>query len=101
MGLIDLFKRAPCPSEFKPEVNKLIENLIKIGDRDDYLSEVPGSPFNFQCRHIEAITIGKRLHEIGDFPLMDYAFAKVRKKLGAKFSDHLDYAWKGIGNWPT
>ena len=102
MGLIqDLFRKAPCPPQNRAEVKKMVNELINIGSVDDFLSERPGSPFNLQCRHIEAIRIGKRLDEIGGFDLMEYAYFKVRRKLGSTLGDHLDYAWRGIGNWLT
>ncbi len=34
----------PFPSENKAEVEKLLAELIKIGERDDFLSERPGPP---------------------------------------------------------
>ena len=89
----------PAPSSNRPEVNKLLEELVKIGKTDDYLSERPGSPFNAQCRHLRARQIGKRLHEIGGLELMQYAHQFVRRKIGRGLSDHLEYAWVDVGDW--
>lgn len=95
----DLFNKRPYPLEYKPEVEKLIAELIKIGKTDDFLSERPGNPFNIKCRHIRAREIGERLYEIGSISLMEYAYNKVTKKLGNNLGSHLEYAWSEIGNW--
>ncbi len=89
----------PYPSQNKQEVEHLLEELYQIGKTDDFLSERPGGGFNGQCRHIRTRVIGQRLNEIGGLPLMEYADRKVRRKLGAKFSTHLQYAWNEIGKW--
>ena len=97
--LSDLFGKKPYSSEHKDEVEHLITELIKIGKTDDFLSERPGSPFNAHCRHIRARKIGQRLDEIGGFPLMDYAYHRVRKKTNVELAAHLEYAWAEIGTW--
>lgn len=83
----------------KMEADRLIEELIKIGKQDDYLSERPGAPFNIQCRHVRARQIGTRLNELGGLELMQLAHRRVKKKLGATLSSHLEYAWDEIGQW--
>jgi hypothetical protein len=99
MGLFDIFSSPPCPGEKRPEVKKMIEELIQIGNRDDFLSERPGTPFNLQCRHLRAIEIGKRLDEIGGWVLMDYVRRRIAKKMNPTMGEHLGYAWTGIGDW--
>lgn len=100
MGLFDLlFDRIPCPEQHKQEANKLITDLLKIGATDGYLSERPAPPFNAQCRHTRAREIGKRLSELGGFALMEYAYRRVKRKLGSALAAHLEYAWSEIGNW--
>ena len=102
MGFLqDLFLKAPCRPEDKPEVEELLNTLIEIGRVDDFLSERPGIPFNSQCRHIEARKIGTRFHEIGGLALMEYAHKRIQKKLSKNLADHLEYAWSGIGQWLT
>lgn len=100
MGFItDLFGGKPYPAQSKQEVEKLLSELIRIGTTDDFLSERPGPPFNMQCRHIRAREIGKRFHEIGGLPMMEYGQKVVKKKLGTKIVSHLEYAWSEIGDW--
>ena len=83
----------------KAEVNAIIDKLVKIGRTDDFLSLVPGGPFNLQCHHREARDLGKRLNEIGGVPLM-YAVRKtIRRKLKEVLAEHLDHCWKDIGAW--
>ncbi len=97
--LADLFGLKPYPAHAKEEVQRLIAELIRIGETDDYLSERPGPPFNYQCRHNRARDIGKRLDELGGYALMMFAHGKVKKKLGKVLVSHLEYAWTDIGNW--
>lgn len=86
-------------SPSKQEVNRLIDELIEIGKREDFLSERPGGQFNAQCHNLRARAIGKRLNEIGGLPLMEAAHRMVRRKLGALLTSHLEYAWSEIGQW--
>lgn len=83
----------------KSEYNRLLENLLRIGKTDDYLSLQPGGPFDVRCHHVEARRIGERLDEIGGLPLMQAARAQVQRKLKATPAEHLDYCWQGIGEW--
>ncbi|HSM23590.1 MAG TPA: hypothetical protein VK856_01860 [Anaerolineaceae bacterium] len=100
MGFIsNLFGIVPCPADRKEEVNRLIDDLLRIGEREDYLSERPGGPFNVQCRHVRAIEIGKRLNQIGGAKLMEYTLWKVKKKLGKTIVAHLEFTWDEIGQW--
>lgn len=87
------------PTESKREVNKLLDELIKIGQLDDFLSLQPGGPFNIRCRHTGAMKIGERLNEIGGLELMQGARSHVKRKLKAVIAEHLDYAWQDIGGW--
>ncbi len=86
-------------SQQKQDVNRLLDELVKIGKLDDFLSLHPGGQFNIQCHHIRAKQIGRRLNEIGGLPLMEAARAHVKRKLKAVMAEHLDYCWQGIGEW--
>jgi hypothetical protein len=97
----DQVSQAPCPAEKRPEVGNLLDELIKIGKDDDFLSERPGQGFNSQCRNMRSIQIGKRLDEIGGLELMDWIRFKVKRKLKAQLASHLDYAWDGVGKWKS
>lgn len=92
-----LFK--PYPSHAQQEVTRMLDELVRIGKTDDFLSERPGGAFNRESRHIRAREIGKRLDEIGGLGLMEYANRYVRRKLGKNLSWHLEAAWKDIGSW--
>ncbi|TLM99783.1 hypothetical protein FDZ73_21105 [bacterium] len=96
--LRDLFA-PPYPARQREEVDRLLTELIQIGKMEDFLSERPGGAFNVQSRHIRAIQIGKRLDEIGGLPMMEFAKRRVRRRLGAQLTSHLDYCWEGIGKW--
>ena len=89
----------PYPSHAKQEVERLLDELVRIGKTEDFLAERSGGSFNRDARHIRAREIGKRLDEIGGLPLMEYANRYVRRKLGKNLSWHLEAAWKDIGHW--
>lgn len=99
MSFFFIFGGPPCPSDQRATVQKLIEDLIKLGKTDDYLSERPAQGFNRQFRSIRAREIGERLHQIGGARLMEYARRRVRKVNGKDSAEHLDYAWADIGEW--
>lgn len=94
----DLFSK-PFPSEKAPEVQKHIDELIKIGKSDDFLSErhLPG--FNNQLRNVRARQIGQRLDEIGGLPLMEYVHRQVKRKTNKALGEHLEYCWDDVGKW--
>lgn len=94
-----LFKTKPFPPEFTTEVNELINELIEIGEKEDFLSVVPGGSFNAQCRHVRSRRIAERLNGIGGLDLMQFAFNQVSKKTGKVLASHLEYAWADIGPW--
>ena len=83
----------------KAEVNRMIEELVKIGRMDDFLSLAPGGPFDFQCHHRDAKEIGKRINQIGGVSLMMAVRQTVKYKLKDILAEHLDHCWKGVGDW--
>lgn len=103
MSIWDLLFGQPAirelPSKQKKEVKRLLAELVKIGEQDDYLSTYPGHPFNVRCHHVGARRIGERLNEIGGLPLMEAARSHVRRKLKNVMAEHLDYCWQDIGEW--
>lgn len=100
MGFIEnLFGIIPCPPDNKEETKRLIDELLRIGKQEDFLSERPKAGFNAKFRHIRAIEIGKRLNQIGGDKLMEFTLYKVRKTLGKEVYSHLEFAWDEIGQW--
>lgn len=97
--LSDLLGIVPGPSSAKIEIKKLIAELVQIGNTEDFLSERPGGSFNYQCRHIRAIEIGRRLLELGGDPLMEYTLRQIKKNLGRSLLNHLEYSWEELGQW--
>jgi hypothetical protein len=83
----------------KAEVKKMIDQLVKIGKMDDFLSLAPGGPFDIQCHHRDAKNIGSRIHEIGGEELMFAVRQTIKHKLKDVLAEHLDHCWKGIGSW--
>jgi hypothetical protein len=100
MGFFDsIFGPKLYPDENKKEVESLVNELINIGIKEDYLSEFPGNGYNAQCRHVRTRLIGKRLDEIGGSRLMQWAYVKVNKKAGKVPASHLEYAWHEVGHF--
>ena len=103
MSLLDMIFGDPAirqlNSHQKQEVERIIKDLLKIGQLDDFISLSPGGPFDIQCHHRQARDLGKRLHEIGGVELMLAVRQRVKRKLKAILAEHLDHCWKGIGAW--
>ena len=97
--LADLLGKRPFPAVNKIEVERIINDLCKIGQTEDFLSERPASGFNMQCRNIRAREMGVRLEQIGGVHLLEYVLRKVSKRLGKDLARHLSYAWAEIGGW--
>ncbi len=95
----DIFSGPPCATEDKQEVSKLYKDLIRIGQKEGFLSERPGGAFNIQCRNTRAREIGQRMYSLGGVALMDYIMRKIRKPLGKELSSHLEYCWAETGTW--
>ncbi len=87
------------PRQYKEEVEKLINELIDIGKREDFLSEHPGGPFDRYCRHARAREIGERILEIGGEDLMEKLVKKVTKKTDKTIGSHLESCWFRIGKF--
>lgn len=86
-------------SQQKAEVTEKLNQLVHIGKTDDFLSIIPGGPFNGQCHHKEARQIGEAINAMGGLALMESARKTVKRQLGEVMAEHLDHAWKGIGDW--
>ncbi len=83
----------------KRDVDAFTQELIVIGKKEDFLSERPGGAFNGQCHHRRTREIGVKLNAMAGMDLMTKVFFKVKKKVGKQLSEHLEYAWSGIGQW--
>lgn len=83
----------------KQEVEKIVQELSRIGQKDDYLSLTPGGDYDIHCHHRRARDLGKRLHEIGGASLMIIVRKRIKRKHKDMLAEHLDHCWKGIGDW--
>jgi hypothetical protein len=104
MSLIEILFSHPAirrlPPEQRKEVDRLLEELVKIGRLDDFLSLQPGGPFDIRCHHVRSRQIGTRLDELGGLELMQAARSYVKRKLKkTNLAEHLDYCWQDIGEW--
>ena len=81
------------------DVDAFVSELITIGRKEDFLAEQPGGAFNGHCHHRRTREIGVKLNAMGGLELMWQVFYRVKKKVGKQLSDHLEYAWSGIGQW--
>jgi hypothetical protein len=96
--LQDLFSK-PYPSEKAPEVQKHIEELVRIAKNEDFLAERHQPGYNSQFRHVRARQIGHRLDEIGGLELMEYVQRQVKRKTSKSLAEHLEYCWDEVGKW--
>lgn len=103
MGLINILFGEDAirnlPPAQKQEVKKLIDQLVVIGKQDDFLSLVPGGPFDHQCHHRQAKEIGRQLFALGGLDLMMAVRNIIRRKLKDVMAEHLDHCWKDVGGW--
>lgn len=99
MGIIKDWLIKPFPSSQTKDVERLLNELLRIGNESDFLSERPGGGFNGNCRNIRAREIGKQLDEMGGLELMQWVHRQVRRKMGRAMAEHLEYAWDEVGSW--
>ena len=85
--------------ERQTEVDRLVAELIAIGQTEGFLSMQAGGNFNEERQHIRAREIGTRLNDIGGKAQMQRAYYIVRATLGITPAMHLEVAWKYIGGW--
>lgn len=93
------FFSKPFSGQYKDEVNRLMDELTQIGQKEDYLSERPGGPFDRECRHIRTREIGQRLFDIGGADTMEWVIKKLTKRIGKNLAAHLESCWFRIGNF--
>ncbi len=91
------FFRKLYPSQYKTEVERLTQDLITIGNREDFLSERPGGAFDQNCRNVRAREIGQRFFDLGGIELMENRLKRVAKKGGKVAASHLEACWRSIG----
>ncbi len=90
---------ASLSREEKQQADALLRELLEIGKREDYLSEIPGGSYDNHCRHRRAREIGRKLDQLGGIPLMWKGYQLVQKKVNKSAAAHLEYAWAEIGKW--
>ena len=89
----------PFPRQNTDEINRFIDELVQIGQKDDFLSERPGGQFDRECRHIRTREIGQRIYEIGGADAMEWVIKKVTKKTDKTLGAHLESCWFRIGDF--
>ena len=93
------FFSKPFPRQNGDEMNRLMDELIQIGQKEDFLSERPGGQFDRECRHIRTREIGQRIFDFGGADSMEWVFKKINKKCGKDLGAHLEAYWNRIGNF--
>jgi hypothetical protein len=97
---LDIEKEAETGFSLGWEADRLVDELIKIGCKEGFLSSEPGDRFDQNGRSIRAQQIGQRLDDIGGLRLMKIAWWKVRFALSpGRASRDLDIVWDLIGDW--
>ena len=93
------FFSKPFPRQNGDEMNRLMDELIQIGQKEDFLSERPGGQFDRECRHIRTREIGQRIFDFGGADSMEWVIKKINKKCGKDLGAHLEACWNSIGNF--
>jgi len=97
---LDIAKEAEAGFSLGWEVDRLVDELTRVGYEEGFLSSEPGGRFDQNGRSIRAQQIGHRLNEIGGLRLMKIAWWKVRFALSpGSASRDLDITWDLIGDW--
>lgn len=79
------------------EIDSLVDELVWIGQIDDFLAQEETGKFDDERRHIRAREIGVYLNEQGGMDLMQAAAYRVRARLGSIRA--LEICWGYIGEW--
>ena len=93
------FFSKPFPRQNGDEMNRLMDELIQIGQKEDFLSERPGGQFDREYRHIRTREIGQRIFDFGGADSMEWVIKKINKKCGKDLGAHLEACWNRIGNF--
>ena len=93
------FFSKPFPRQNGDEMNRLMDELIQIGQKEDFLSERPGGQFDRECRHIRTRENGQRIFDFGGADSMEWVIKKINKKCGKDLGAHLEACWNRIGNF--
>ena len=93
------FFSKPFPRQNGDEMNRLMDELIQIGQKEDFLSERPGGQFDRECRHIRTREIGQRIFDFGGADSMEWVIKKINKKCGKDLGAHLEACWNRFGNF--
>ncbi|MEK7652976.1 MAG: hypothetical protein AAB358_00620 [Patescibacteria group bacterium] len=91
-------KDAHAGRSLGPDIDRLVTELIQIGETDGYLSMTQGGKFNKDCVHIRAHEIGESLNKRGGIDLMQAVHYRIRVALPGK-ARSLERAWGYIGEW--
>ena len=93
------FFSKPFPGQYNDEIKCLMDELVQIGQKEDFLSERPGGLFDRECRHIRTREIGQRIFDIGGADSMEWVIRKITKRIGKDLAAHLESCWFRIGNF--
>jgi tetratricopeptide (TPR) repeat protein len=102
-----------APDHLFDVLRALIDELVRIGLADGFLSTRPGGKFDEYNRHTRAQEIGHLIGKIGQQGvfktdgqplepalLLGIVINDVQKKMGGRsHSTHLKFAWQGICGW--
>lgn len=87
------------PISIGPNLDKLVAELVKIGEGPGFLQNTLPSPFTeYERFHPRCRAIGILLNDVGKFPLMQVVGA-VHRYHSPMRARELEVAWQRIGKW--
>ena len=91
-------REANAGASLCPEADPLLEELMKIGQTCDFISD-PGGNYNENGQHRRAREIGITLNRIGGIELMQAIYYRISVGLSPARARSLEFAWSYIGHW--
>jgi hypothetical protein len=82
-----------------PQVDRLVDDLVRIGTQHGFLSYYAGRKYDCLGRHKRARYIGERLNTLGGLELMQAACLRVDYRTRGKGGRLLEQVWDGVGEW--
>lgn len=79
--------------------DRLVDELVRIGRQQGFLSHSGGRKYDYLGRHKRARYIGEHLNTLGGLELMQAACLRVDFRTNGSGGRLLEQVWDGVGEW--